>query len=95
MEKKLDMDTVEEVHDLKKFDEIRNKTRLFFMYFGERDTHRFKLFLSGHYEYTRLTFIQSNDPYIQDRYDFEENQIYYFPKKGEFRIWFTFTRVIL
>ena len=95
LEKKLEMDTVTEVHDLKAFDEIRNKTKIFFLYFGERDTHRFKLFLSGHYEYTRLTFVQSNDPYVQDRYDLEENQIYYFPKKGDFHTLFTFPRVVL
>ena len=36
------------------------------------------MFLSGHYEYPRTLFLQSDDPYVQDKWDLEENQIYIF-----------------
>lgn len=44
------------------------------------------MFLSGHYEYSRSIFLQSNDPYIQDKYDLDQNLIYYFNSSDPARI---------
>ena len=30
-----------------------------------------------------MAFLQSNDPYVQDKYDLEDNQIYFFPPRSE------------
>lgn len=71
---------LKEVEDLDDFEELV-EDKDFFIFFGEKNTARFKLYSEGFYQYPKHLFIWTENPFIGKKYGLKLKNIYFHQHK--------------
>lgn len=70
---------LKEIEDLDDFEEMKEKD--FFVYYGENNSARYKLYSEGFYQYPNHKFIWTENPFIASKYNLKLKNIYYHQHK--------------
>ncbi len=76
--KKTKLSKIKKIKGLEEFKTQKEKDSKIYLFYGEENSPRFKIFAEGYYHYPRKIFFWTDDPYIRNEYKLQSNKIYLF-----------------